>query len=146
MKALSFYFFFSFSVPAVQHVLSIQVHPSDACALEHEHQYGKPEIRVVLAAEPGAFLYYGFDREITKEEFARRIRENTLTEVPHAMPVQKGDVFFSYVLNMSVDALNSLRSYHGEDYKGGKVCSGRAGPILGTMKVVSENTAGRQEI
>ena len=74
--------------------LSIQVHPSDAYALEHEHQYGKTEMWVVLAAEPGAFLYYGFDHEITKEEFARRIRENTLTEVLHAAPVQKGDVFF----------------------------------------------------
>lgn len=74
--------------------LSIQVHPSDAYALKHEHQYGKTEMWVVLAAEPGAFLYYGFSRDITKEEFERRIRENTLTEVLHAVPVQKGDVFF----------------------------------------------------
>lgn len=74
--------------------LSIQVHPSDDYALEHEHQYGKTEMWVVLAAEPGAFLYYGFAREVTKEEFERRIRENTLTEVLHAVPVHKGDVFF----------------------------------------------------
>lgn len=74
--------------------LSIQVHPSDDYALEHEHQYGKTEMWVVLAAEPGAFLYYGFAHEVTKEEFERRIRENTLTEVLHKVPVQKGDVFF----------------------------------------------------
>lgn len=74
--------------------LSIQVHPSDAYALEHEGQYGKTEVWYVLDAEPGAFLYYGFAHEITREEFARRIRENTLTEVLNAVPVKKGDVFF----------------------------------------------------
>ena len=32
----------------------------------------------------GAFLYYGFKQEITREEFARRIEENTLLEVLNA--------------------------------------------------------------
>ena len=49
--------------------LSIQVHPSNAYALEHEHQYGKTEMWYVLEAEPGATLYYGFTHEISKEEF-----------------------------------------------------------------------------
>ena len=74
--------------------LSIQVHPSDAYALQYEHQYGKTEMWVVLEAEPDAFLYYGFKHSITREEFARRIKENTLTEVLNAVPVKKGDVFF----------------------------------------------------
>lgn len=74
--------------------LSIQVHPSDAYALEQEHQYGKTEMWYVLDAEPGAFLYYGFSHEITREEFAERIRSNTLTEVLNAVPVKKGDMFF----------------------------------------------------
>ena len=74
--------------------LSIQVHPSDAYALEKEGQYGKTEMWYILDCEPGAYLYYGFDHEITKEEFARRIADNTLTEVLHAAPVHKGDVFF----------------------------------------------------
>ena len=70
------------------------MHPSDEYALEHEHQYGKTEVWYILDCEPGAFLYYGFDHEITKEEFERRIKDNTLTEVLHAAPVHKGDVFF----------------------------------------------------
>ena len=74
--------------------LSIQVHPSDAYALEHEGQYGKTEMWVVLEAEPDAFLYYGFREPITEEEFAERIRNNTLPEVLNAVPVKKGDVFF----------------------------------------------------
>ena len=47
--------------------LSIQVHPSNEYALEHEGQYGKTEMWYVLDCEPGAFLYYGFDHEISKE-------------------------------------------------------------------------------
>ena len=74
--------------------LSIQVHPSNAYALAHEHQYGKTEMWYILDCEPGAFLYYGFDHEITREEFERRIRDNTLTEVLNAAPVHKGDMFF----------------------------------------------------
>lgn len=74
--------------------LSIQVHPSDRYALEHEGQYGKTEMWVVLDAEPDAFLYYGFEQEISREEFVQRIQNNTLTEVLHAAPVHKGDVFF----------------------------------------------------
>ena len=74
--------------------LSIQVHPSDEYALEHEHQYGKTEMWYIVDCEPGAYLYYGFDHEISGEEFARRIQDNTLTEVLNAAPVHKGDVFF----------------------------------------------------
>ena len=53
--------------------LSIQVHPNNGFALQNEGQYGKTEMWYVLDAEEGAFLYYGFKREITREEFARRI-------------------------------------------------------------------------
>ncbi|MGN0663408.1 MAG: type I phosphomannose isomerase catalytic subunit [Faecalibacterium sp.] len=74
--------------------LSIQVHPSDAYAQEHEHQYGKTEMWYVLEADPGAMLYYGFAQTISREEFARRIQDNTLTEVLNAVPVEKGDCFF----------------------------------------------------
>ena len=74
--------------------LSIQVHPSNAYALKNEGQYGKTEMWYVLDAEDGAFLYYGFKQEISKEEFAQRIKENTLLEVLNAVPVKKGDVLF----------------------------------------------------
>ena len=74
--------------------LSIQVHPSDAYALEHEGQYGKTEMWVVLDAEEGASLYYGFDREVSLEEFSRRVEDGTLTEVLKKVPVKTGDVFF----------------------------------------------------
>ncbi|MBR3761905.1 MAG: class I mannose-6-phosphate isomerase [Lachnospiraceae bacterium] len=74
--------------------LSIQVHPNDTYALEKEGQYGKTEMWYVMDCEPGAFLYYGFKQEISKEEFAERIANDTLLEVLNKVEVQKGDVFF----------------------------------------------------
>ncbi len=77
-----------------QQNLSIQVHPNNEYALEHEGQYGKTEMWYVMDAVPGAFLYYGFRKEISREEFEQRIREDTLLEVLNAVKVQKGDVLF----------------------------------------------------
>lgn len=74
--------------------LSIQVHPDNRYALKNEGQYGKTEMWYVVDAGAGAFLYYGFKREITREEFAERIENDTLLEVLNAVPVQKGDVLF----------------------------------------------------
>ena len=44
--------------------------------------------------EPGATLIYGFKHAISKEEFEKRIADNTLLEVCNQVPVHKGDVFF----------------------------------------------------
>ncbi len=74
--------------------LSIQVHPDNRYALKNEGQYGKTEMWYVMDAGKDAFLYYGFQKEISREEFARRIQEDTLLEVLNALPVQKGDVLF----------------------------------------------------
>ncbi len=74
--------------------LSIQVHPDDAYALKEEGQYGKTEMWYVVDCEEGSSLYYGFSKEISKEEFAERIREQTLLEVLNRVTVKKGDVFF----------------------------------------------------
>lgn len=74
--------------------LSIQVHPDNGYALRHEGQYGKTEMWYIVGCEPGASLYYGFSREVSEQEFRRRIEENTLTEVLNRVEVQKGDVVF----------------------------------------------------
>ncbi len=74
--------------------LSIQVHPDDEYALATEGEYGKTEMWYVVDCEEGAELIYGFKQDISKEEFERRIKDNTLTEVCNFVPVNKGDVFF----------------------------------------------------
>lgn len=74
--------------------LSVQVHPDDAYARRVEGEPGKTEMWLVLACEPGAYLYYGFAKDMTREEFARRIQENTLTDVLRKVEVHPGDTFF----------------------------------------------------
>ena len=74
--------------------LSVQVHPSDEYALRVEGEYGKTEMWYVVDCEPGASLYFGVNRALTKEEFKKRIEDNTLTDVLYKADVKKGDVFF----------------------------------------------------
>lgn len=74
--------------------LSIQVHPDNEYALKNEGQYGKTEMWYIMDCEEGAFLYYGFKKEVSKEEFEERIKTDTLLEVLNAVPVHKGDTLF----------------------------------------------------
>lgn len=74
--------------------LSIQVHPTDEYALKHENEYGKTEMWYVVDCEEGSFLYYGFNREITAEEYKIRIENNTILEVLNKVEVKIGDCFF----------------------------------------------------
>lgn len=74
--------------------LSIQVHPDNEYAKLHENQLGKTEMWYIVDCDEGASLYYGFAQEISKEEFASAIQNNTLCEKLHKVTVQKGDMFF----------------------------------------------------
>ncbi|MCR4692861.1 MAG: class I mannose-6-phosphate isomerase [Firmicutes bacterium] len=74
--------------------LSIQVHPSDEYALKNEGEYGKTEMWYVVDCEEDAFLYYGFSKQVTKDEFKSRIENNTLLEILNKVKIKKGDVFF----------------------------------------------------
>lgn len=74
--------------------LSIQVHPDDDYALEKENQYGKNEMWYVVDAEPGAGLYVGFNRDVSREEVRSRVQDGTLLEVLNFYPTKPGDVYF----------------------------------------------------
>lgn len=74
--------------------LSIQVHPGEKYAREHEGDSGKNEIWFVIGAERGAFLYLGFRRDISPEEVRERIANNTLEEVLNKINVKRGDAFY----------------------------------------------------
>ncbi|MCF0106245.1 MAG: class I mannose-6-phosphate isomerase [Holdemanella sp.] len=74
--------------------LSIQVHPDNEYALRVEKEYGKTEMWYIMDCEPDSFLYFGTNKEVTKEEFEASIKNNTCLDVLKAVPVHKGDVFF----------------------------------------------------
>lgn len=74
--------------------LSVQVHPDDERAERAAGEAGKTEFWYVVEAEPEASLLYGFKRALSREEFKRRIAENSLLEVCNRVPVKRGDAFF----------------------------------------------------
>ena len=74
--------------------LSVQVHPSDEYALSHEGEYGKTEMWYILDCDEGACLYYGFSRDISREEYENAIKNGELCSLLNRVPVKKGDVFF----------------------------------------------------
>ncbi len=75
--------------------LSVQVHPDDAYAKEHEGgQRGKTEMWYVLDAAPGTELIYGFRREIKKEALKRAVEKGTVERYLQHVSVQKDDVFY----------------------------------------------------
>ena len=47
-----------------------------------------------MDAAPGAALYYGLNRAVSKEEFAKRIQEQTLTEILNRVEVKPGELYF----------------------------------------------------
>lgn len=77
-----------------QKPLSIQVHPTDEYALENENEYGKAEMWHIIDAQPNSYLYYGLNKTLTKDEFKKRIEDNTLLEVLNKVKVEKGDTVF----------------------------------------------------
>ena len=93
-NSLSVYFPILIKFIDARQDLSIQVHPDNCYAMEHELEFGKTEMWYVLDANKDAYLYYGFKRAITKEEFRERIENNSITNVLNRVPVRKGDVFF----------------------------------------------------
>ena len=76
--------------------LSIQVHPDDAMALRVHGAgaKGKTEMWYVISADPGACLYSGLTKEITPEEYERRVQDGSITDVLARYEVHPGDVFF----------------------------------------------------
>lgn len=74
--------------------LSVQVHPDNEYAMRVEKEYGKTECWYILDCDEGAELIYGFNREISSEEFKSRIENNTFLETVNKVKVKKGDLFF----------------------------------------------------
>ena len=73
--------------------LSIQVHPDDAYAAEHENgSLGKRECWYVLDCEPGATIIVG-QRAHDRAELAQMIEEGRWGELLNEVPIHKGDFF-----------------------------------------------------
>lgn len=75
--------------------LSIQVHPDDSYAREHENgQLGKTEMWYVLDASKDAKLVYGFNQDTTEKTVRTAIVKGKLMKYLQQVSVQKDDIFF----------------------------------------------------
>jgi mannose-6-phosphate isomerase len=76
--------------------LSVQVHPDDEYAGTHESEteLGKNECWFVMDAPPGGEIVLGLKRGMTRERFARLVREDRIEEGIRRQPVSPGDFIF----------------------------------------------------
>src|SRR6266700_4772840 len=86
--------------------LSVQVHPNDDYASEHEGgKLGKTEFWYILAVEPGASIVHGFRGPTSREAVKQAIEDVTLDQLLHEETVSAGDVI--YVPAGTVHAIGS---------------------------------------
>jgi len=73
--------------------LSLQVHPPAHQAVELGGE-PKTEMWYIADAAPGAELFVGLNRGVTRAEFERKIRDVTVADCFHRVPVRAGDAMF----------------------------------------------------
>lgn len=73
--------------------LSVQVHPDDTYAQNHEGEpFGKSEVWYILDTEPGASLLHGLQEPTTQPEIRHAIENGTFQDRLASVEVKAGDV------------------------------------------------------
>ncbi len=74
--------------------LSIQVHPTDEIAHRQGKERGKTEMWYLMDSDKDATLLCGLKKEITPEEYARMVENDTICDAIARYNVKEGDCFF----------------------------------------------------
>lgn len=74
--------------------LSVQVHPSNEYALEHEGDLGKTEVWYIMDATDDAYLYVGVKDNVDRDTFVNAMNDGTILQHLHKVTVKAGDVYF----------------------------------------------------
>lgn len=111
--------------------LSVQVHPDDAYAGEHENSLGKTECWYVLQADEGTKMVMGHHAK-TREEFIKAIEEDDYDHLLNSFAIEEGDFFYIpsgtlhaicsgsliYEAQQSSDITYRVYDYHRKDQNG----------------------------
>ena len=73
--------------------LSVQVHPSDDYALKYEQSFGKSEMWHIISADEGSGLYVGLNKDYSKEEIEKALKEGSIINCLNFFEVKPGDTF-----------------------------------------------------
>ncbi|MCM1186397.1 MAG: class I mannose-6-phosphate isomerase [Lachnoclostridium sp.] len=75
--------------------LSVQVHPDDDYAREHENgSLGKTEMWYVLDASEDTTLVYGFLHDMSREVLRESLKQGTIEKYLQKVKIKKDDVFY----------------------------------------------------
>lgn len=74
--------------------LSLQVHPDDNLARKRHNSLGKTEMWYIVDTEPNAIICAGLSKEVTPDQYAAKVADNTLMDVVAHHTSHPGDVFF----------------------------------------------------
>lgn len=111
--------------------LSVQVHPNDEYAKEHEDSLGKTECWYVLQADEGTKMVMGHHAQ-TREEFVKAIHEDDYDHLLNSFEINRGDFFYIpsgtlhaicsgsliYEAQQSSDITYRVYDYHRKDKEG----------------------------
>ncbi len=75
-------------------ILSVQVHPDAQTCRRMGKGQPKTECWYVISAGPGAVIYKGLRRSVTKKQFAEAINDGSVAELLAEVPVQVGQCHF----------------------------------------------------
>lgn len=85
--------------------LSVQVHPSDRTAIPELGEEGKTELWYIVDCKPRSYIYLGFARKLSKEQFLKRAKEGSICDLLNRVPVSPGDVF--YIISGTIHAIGA---------------------------------------
>ncbi len=75
-------------------VLSVQVHPDEATCKRLGKGESKTECWYIVRQEPGAVIYEGLKKGITKEQFAKAIKDRTVEQTLRKIKVKAGQCYY----------------------------------------------------
>jgi mannose-6-phosphate isomerase len=74
--------------------LSVQVHPDKATCIKMGKGDFKTECWYIIRAEPGAVIYKGLKQGVTREKFARAIKDATVEKMLNSVEVKQGQCHY----------------------------------------------------
>ena len=77
-----------------QDVLSVQVHPDEQTVERMDQGRPKTECWYIISAEPGAVIYKGLKKGVTKSQFAEAIERGDVADLLAKVPVEAGQCHF----------------------------------------------------
>jgi mannose-6-phosphate isomerase len=77
-----------------QDILSVQVHPDEQACERMGKGEPKTECWYIIASEPGAVIYKGLRKGVTKQQFAEAIHEGDVAELLEEVSVEAGQCHF----------------------------------------------------